>query len=244
MSAIERRAQSTDFRCWSPALAGWEWASMNPGTTVLPPRSKRRARDVARFRTSSFEPTARKRPSAIATAWACGWAASIVTMRPFVRTRSASVRTRGRRLKAPIPWRKRRREPSVIGTSGRMRGRYYQSCDGPLAAAWGTVIHGTRLPHLARELQRRPRDDPPEPARAVRPRAAAPQGRRLARRGVHVPERALLPGQAHVRAGLRRASARNPGDPRDHFGRRPRAAGEDDHARDAPALRGRAHRRG
>ena len=53
----------------------------------------------ARFRTSASLPTARKRPPAMATARARGWASSTVTMLPFQRTSSASVRRVGSRAK-------------------------------------------------------------------------------------------------------------------------------------------------
>ena len=39
IASIERRSQSTCFRCRLPEDATWAWPSMKPGTTVRPPRS-------------------------------------------------------------------------------------------------------------------------------------------------------------------------------------------------------------
>ena len=74
---------------------------MKPGTTVFPSRSIRLVRAVARFSTSSSEPTAMSRPRAIATACAFGCLSSIVIMLPLCRMSSASVCSNGNRPSAP-----------------------------------------------------------------------------------------------------------------------------------------------
>jgi hypothetical protein len=68
MAAIERRSQFTCFRCSSPLDAVCRCASIKPGVTVRPPRSTLAAPDVGIAWISAFEPTARKRPPAMATA--------------------------------------------------------------------------------------------------------------------------------------------------------------------------------
>src|SRR5688572_1916776 len=74
---------------------------MNPGTTVLPPRSSFLVPAAARAPTSALEPTARMRSPAIATASAAGWLASMVRTAPLVRMRSGRSRAATANARGP-----------------------------------------------------------------------------------------------------------------------------------------------
>src|SRR5258706_4481288 len=95
---------------------------MKPATTVRAPRSTLTVRAVARLRTSTSLPTATNRPPEIATAWARGWAGSMVRMLPLWRTSTASARRVGRRAKAPSDERNSRRCGERMGNYTRARG--------------------------------------------------------------------------------------------------------------------------
>ncbi len=78
-------------RALSPAPDGCEWASMKPGTTVAPAASITGVSAVARFRTSSLEPTATNRSPETAKASARGFESSWVRTSPFTTIRSGGV---------------------------------------------------------------------------------------------------------------------------------------------------------
>ena len=73
----------------APPPPEWKWLSASPGTTVRPPRSITRVAAVSCARTSASVPTARIRPSAMATARARGCASSTVMTLPLTRIVSA-----------------------------------------------------------------------------------------------------------------------------------------------------------
>ena len=82
----------TFFSSSTPTPDGWEWASMKPGSTHIPPTSSTSVRSAAaRLRTSSSDPTATNRPRAMANAVADGVASSCVSTRPFTTMRSGAV---------------------------------------------------------------------------------------------------------------------------------------------------------
>jgi hypothetical protein len=83
-------------------MVRWPCASINPGTRVAPPRSRRSAPAPAAFNTSASVPTARIRPSRTATARAAGIWSSTVTMSALRKTvRPGAVSGAGGAAHAP-----------------------------------------------------------------------------------------------------------------------------------------------
>src|SRR5713226_9413675 len=109
MAAIEGRSQLTLTTMSRPEEAGWQWASLKPGRRVLPARSSFLVAALARWSTSSFLPTARKRPLAMATACARGCASSTVKMLALWRISSGFSISSGNIEKAATEPRNSRR---------------------------------------------------------------------------------------------------------------------------------------
>ena len=68
MAAMEGRSQSAAITWRMPLFSTWMWASMKPGSTVLPVRSTTFTPGPMKVSTSSLLPRPMKRPLLMATA--------------------------------------------------------------------------------------------------------------------------------------------------------------------------------
>ena len=76
---------------WVPNCCAWAWPSMNPGISVLPPRSFSTVPSACCLSASALLPTKMILPSSTTIAsTVVGWSPSIVTMGPPVMMRSAA----------------------------------------------------------------------------------------------------------------------------------------------------------
>ena len=91
MADMDGRSQSAAITCRMPLFSTWMWASMNPGSTVLPVRSITFTPGPMNVSTSRLLPTPTMRPSLIATACARGRLRSMVMTLAFLITVSALV---------------------------------------------------------------------------------------------------------------------------------------------------------
>ena len=91
-SASERTpSQRSSMLKFRPPRMMWRWLSIRPGSALRPLRSMVLVSGPAWAITSASLPTARKRPSLIATALAVGLPRSSVVKRPLRRMRSAVI---------------------------------------------------------------------------------------------------------------------------------------------------------
>jgi len=75
----------------APVPVMWQWESMSPGITVLPPRSMTSVASPTKLLISSFVPTAKIFSNLTATASAMDSPSSTVTIFPFSSTKSANI---------------------------------------------------------------------------------------------------------------------------------------------------------